>query len=54
MDHATFDAMVGEVLSDEVSYARVETGITFSLPQRENVLARWRETVAAMRATAES
>jgi hypothetical protein len=48
---ATFDADVVEVRSDEVPYARLTGGITFDLPDPDSVVARWRATVGALRAT---
>ncbi len=53
-DHAVavFDARVLEVRRDEVSYARLTSGMTFDLPDEERVLARWREQRAALRASA--
>ena len=46
---AAFDARVRSVARDEVPYARLRTGITFELPERAPVLARWAAMVAAMR-----
>jgi hypothetical protein len=52
MDHAFFIATIQDVLADEVTYARLTSGITFELPDRERVLARWQATLDAMRARA--
>jgi hypothetical protein len=52
MDHAFFMATIQDVLADEVTYARLTSGITFELPDRDRVLARWQATVDAMRARA--
>lgn len=50
-DHelAVFDARVVDLRADTVSYARVTSGITFTLPDESRVLARWHEQVAALR-----
>jgi hypothetical protein len=48
MDHAYFDGTIEEVLEDEVSYARMTSGITFELPDTDKVVARWRATVDAL------
>jgi hypothetical protein len=47
-DRAVFDARVLEVRRDEVPYAVLTAGITFSLPDPAPVLARWRRTVDAL------
>jgi hypothetical protein len=48
MDHAYFEATVEEVLRDEVTYARMTSGITFELPDPGAILPRWRATVDAL------
>lgn len=37
------------ILEDVVGYATLESGLTFTLPKPDKVLARWREQVAALR-----
>jgi hypothetical protein len=44
-----FEGGVVRVLSDEVGYARLTSGITFDLPDRDGVVTRWRATVDALR-----
>ena len=46
---AFFEARVEDVLEDIVSYAILESGVTFRLPNPDEVLPRWRQTVAALR-----
>jgi len=46
---AVFDADVAAVEREEVSYARLESGITFTLPEPELVLARWAATAEILR-----
>jgi hypothetical protein len=47
--HDRFDCTVERVLSDEVGYARLMSGITFELPDRAGVVARWQATVERLR-----
>jgi hypothetical protein len=47
---AAFDGRVAGVRRDEVGYARLTGGITFELPEAAGVVARWRDTIAALRA----
>ena len=49
VDLAVFVARVTEVGRDEVGYARLLGGITFDLPDRAGVVARWGSTVEALR-----
>jgi len=44
----SYSCSVSKILADVVDYATITTGIRFDLPQREEVVARWRLTVAAM------
>ena len=44
-----FACRVTKALSDVVGYATLTTGIRFELPRREDIVARWERTVAAMR-----
>jgi hypothetical protein len=46
---AFFDADVAAVDRDEVPYAQVTTGVSFTLPEADAVLQRWARTVAALR-----
>ncbi len=46
---AAFEASVDEAACDEVPYARLLGGIAFELTEPEPVLARWRETIEALR-----
>ncbi len=46
---AVFDGRVAGVRRDEVGYARLTSGITFDLPDAPAVVARWRETIEALR-----
>jgi hypothetical protein len=46
--HAYFRATIADVLRDDVTYARMTSGVTFELPDAATVLARWKDTVAAM------
>jgi hypothetical protein len=50
MAHAFFIVTVQDVLADEVSYARLTSGVVFELPDPERVISRWQSTVDAMRA----
>ena len=43
-----FECRVERALSDEVGYARLTSGITFDLPDEADVVARWKETIAAV------
>jgi hypothetical protein len=52
MNHAVFDAHVTEVLSDDVSYAAIESGVRFDLKDPAAVLERWQSTVDALRRSA--
>jgi hypothetical protein len=47
---AAFVGRVAGVRRDEVGYARLTSGITFDLPDAPSVLARWGETIEALRA----
>jgi hypothetical protein len=47
---AAFAGRVAAVRRDEVGYARVTSGITFDLPDAPAVVARWRETIEALKA----
>lgn len=47
---AVFDGRLASVRRDEVSYARLESGVTFALPDRTAVVSRWRATIDALRA----
>jgi hypothetical protein len=47
---AAFHGRVAEVRRDEVGYARLTSGVTFELPDEPAVVARWRETIEALRA----
>jgi hypothetical protein len=49
MDHAYFAGSVEESFRDTVGYARLTGGITFELPDRAAVVARWQATIDAMR-----
>lgn len=46
--HACFESTITEILRDEVTYARMTSGVTFELPDPTTVLARWRATIDAM------
>jgi hypothetical protein len=46
---AVFAARVADVRRDEVANARLTSGITFELPDRSEVLGRWRSTLTAIR-----
>jgi flavin reductase (DIM6/NTAB) family NADH-FMN oxidoreductase RutF len=46
---AAFDGRVVGVRRDEVGYARLTSGITFDVPDAPAVVARWRETIEALR-----
>jgi flavin reductase (DIM6/NTAB) family NADH-FMN oxidoreductase RutF len=46
---AAFEGSVAEFRRDEVGYARLTNGITFELPDAPAVVARWRETIEALR-----
>ena len=46
---AVFDAPILSVTRDEVPYARLRSGITHELVDPAQALARWRDTVAALR-----
>jgi hypothetical protein len=48
MQHAYFRATIEDILRDDVTYARMTSGVTFELPDAPRVLARWKVTVAAM------
>jgi hypothetical protein len=48
--YAAFEATVEAILDDEVTYARIADGIRFELYDQPAVLARWRETITALRA----
>jgi hypothetical protein len=41
---------VQEALEDTVPYAALDSGVTYHLTQPDQVLPRWREAVAALRA----
>jgi hypothetical protein len=45
---AVFEARINEVRGDEVSYAVLTNGITFDLPERDVVVARWQGTIGAL------
>lgn len=47
--YARFTARPRAILEDVVGYATLESGVTFTLPKPERVLARWRAQVAALR-----
>jgi hypothetical protein len=47
---ACFDLEIEDVLEDAVSYAVLTSGMTFRLPEPEQVLRRWEHTIAALRA----
>ena len=46
---AVFEGRVAAVRRDEVAYAQLRCGITFDLPDRAAVVARWRTTVEELR-----
>jgi hypothetical protein len=46
---AVFDGRVTEVRRDQVSYAVLQSGITFNLPDRAQVLTRWNATIEQLR-----
>ena len=46
---AVFEGRVAAVRRDEVAYAHLRSGITFDLPDRAAVVARWRATVEELR-----
>jgi hypothetical protein len=48
MDHAAFDAIVEDVLEDEVTYARMTSGVRFELTDGPATVRRWRATLAAL------
>jgi hypothetical protein len=48
MAHAHFEGSIAEILRDEVTYARMTSGITFELGNPSTTVERWRATVAAM------
>jgi hypothetical protein len=52
MNHAVFDAHVTDVLSDDVSYAAIVSGIRFDLKDPAAVVGRWQSTVDALRRSA--
>jgi hypothetical protein len=45
-----FRSLIRAVDEDRVDYATLTSGITFELPQRDDVLARWRRTIDVLRA----
>jgi hypothetical protein len=49
---AYFDLGIEDVLEDAVNYAVLTSGMTFTLNNPEQVLARWQRTVDAMRQVA--
>ena len=51
---AAFHGSVAEVRRDEVGYARLTSGIVFELPDAATVVARWRETIEALRSVMSS
>lgn len=50
MDHAAFDATVVDVLEDEVTYARLTSGLRFELLDGPASVRRWRATLSALAA----
>ena len=46
---AVFDGRVVDVRRDEVSYARLRSGIVFDLPDPPSVVGRWRSTIGELR-----
>ncbi len=50
MDHAAFDATVEDVLEDDVTYARLTSGVRFELMDGPATVRRWRATLAALAA----
>ena len=44
-----FDLQVAEALEDVAPYAQLTSGVTFRLNDPDEVLPRWRETIAALR-----
>lgn len=46
---ASFSAAVRSARADTVGYARLESGVRYRLNDPEQVLARWRSTIAALR-----
>lgn len=46
---ARFSASVRSARSDTVGYAVLESGVRYRLKEREQVVARWRATIAALR-----
>jgi hypothetical protein len=47
---ALFELQVDDVQEDSADYATLTSGVTFQLKQPEQVVPRWQQTVAAMRA----
>ncbi len=46
---ARFDLQIEDVQEDRVDYARLTAGITFELPDKQAVVARWQHTIEALR-----
>ena len=49
MQHAYFAGRIDECLVDEVSYARLTTGVEFELPNPDSVVPRWEATIESVR-----
>lgn len=47
--HAYFAGRIDECLVDEVSYARLTTGVAFELPDPDSVVPRWEATIESVR-----
>jgi len=45
---AVFDGRIIEIRREVAPYAELESGITFSLPNEESTVDRWRDTIAAL------
>jgi hypothetical protein len=52
LNRAYFECSVDDVLVDKVTYAKITSGISFELPDRDGVLARWSRTIDLVRAAA--
>jgi len=50
LNRAYFECAVDDVLVDKVTYAKITSGISFELPDRDGVLARWGRTIDLVRA----
>lgn len=49
MNRAYFECGVDDVLVDKVTYAKITSGISFELPDKDAVLGRWQRTIDLVR-----